>query len=338
MNYLVCRKDLFNKLISTFEQGFNIQNRNQNLKVYHSISEFKNVSRPILTTGTFDGVHFGHKIIIDRLKEIAQKQKGETVLLTFSPHPRMVLFPEDHQLQLINTMEEKIKLLEEAGIEHLIIHPFTKAFSRTTSMQFVRDIIVNQLHTHKLVIGYNHHFGRNREGSFEHLKEYAPLYGFEVEEISAQLIDDVSISSTKIRKALLSGNVSKASEYLGYNYSFQGRVVEGKKIGRTIGFPTANLSISDETKLIPKDGVYAVNVEVKGQLHNGMMNIGNNPTVKGNQQSVEVHIFDFDSSIYDQLLRVYFVCRLRDEILFENLDDLQNQLQLDKAKGLEVLR
>ena len=183
MKYLVCSIDLFNKLISIFEQGFNIQNNTKNLKVYHSISDFQNVYRPILTTGTFDGVHFGHKIIINRLKEIAKNQNGETVLLTFSPHPRIVLFPDDHNLQLINTLDEKIKLLEKAGIDHLIIHPFTKAFSRTTSMQFVRDIIVNKLNTHKLVIGYNHHFGRNREGSFEHLKEYAPLYGFEVEEI-----------------------------------------------------------------------------------------------------------------------------------------------------------
>ncbi|MGB2371972.1 MAG: bifunctional riboflavin kinase/FMN adenylyltransferase, partial [Flavobacteriales bacterium] len=215
------------------------------MKVYHSISDFQNVSRPILTTGTFDGVHFGHKIIIDRLKEIAKNQNGETVLLTFSPHPRMVLFPDDHNLQLINTLDEKIKLLEQAGIEHLIIHPFTMAFSRTTSMQFVRDIIVNELNTHKLVIGYNHHFGRNREGSFEHLKEYAPLYGFEVEEISAQLIDDVSISSTKIRNSLLSGDVSKAADYLGYNYPLKGQVIEGQQIGRTLGFPTANLKVLD---------------------------------------------------------------------------------------------
>jgi riboflavin kinase / FMN adenylyltransferase len=296
------------------------------------------VSRPILTTGTFDGVHFGHKIIIERLKEIARNQNGESVLLTFSPHPRMVLFPDDHQLQLINTMEEKINLLEKAGIDHLIIHPFTKAFSRTTSMQFVRDIIVNQLKTHKLVIGYNHHFGRNREGSFEHLKEFAPLYGFEVEEISAQVIDDVSISSTKIRKALLSGNVSKAAEYLGYEYTLQGLVTQGKKIGRTIGFPTANLSVLDETKLIPKDGAYAVKVAHNGQTFKGILNIGNNPTVNGQQRSIEVHIFDFNLTIYKEFLSVYFVCRLRDEVIFNDLNELQNQLQKDKENALEILR
>ena len=307
------------------------------MKVYHSISDFQNVSRPILTTGTFDGVHFGHKIIIDRLKEIAKNQNGETVLLTFSPHPRMVLFPDDHNLQLINTLDEKIKLLEQAGIEHLIIHPFTKAFSRTTSMQFVRDIIVNELNTHKLVIGYNHHFGRNREGSFEHLKEYAPLYGFEVEEISAQLIDDVSISSTKIRNSLLSGDVSKAADYLGYNYPLKGQVIEGQQIGRTLGFPTANLKVLDGSKLIPKDGVYAVNVEVKRQTFKAMMNIGNNPSLISKKHSLEVHIFDFDSDIYDEQIEVRFIKRIREEISFDNLDALKIQLKQDEDTAKAIL-
>lgn len=307
------------------------------MKVYHSISEFQNVSRPILTTGTFDGVHFGHKIIIDRLKEIAKNQNGETVLLTFSPHPRMVLFPDDHNLQLINTLDEKIKLLEQAGIEHLIIHPFTMAFSRTTSMQFVRDIIVNELNTHKLVIGYNHHFGRNREGSFEHLKEYAPLYGFEVEEISAQLIDDVSISSTKIRNSLLSGDVSKAADYLGYNYPLKGQVIEGQQIGRTLGFPTANLKVLDGSKLIPKDGVYAIHVEVKRQTFKGMMNIGNNPSLISKKHSLEVHIFDFDSDIYDEQIEVRFIKRIREEISFDNLDALKIQLEQDEDTAKAIL-
>ena len=307
------------------------------MKVYNSISDFQSVSRPILTTGTFDGVHFGHKIIIDRLKEIAKKQNGETVLLTFSPHPRMVLFPNDHNLQLINTMNEKIKLLEQAGIDHLIIHNFTKEFSRTTSIQFIRDIIVNKLNTHKLVIGYNHHFGRNREGSFEHLKEYAPLYGFEVEEISAQLIDDVSISSTKIRKALLSGDVSKANYYLGYYYLLEGQVVEGQQIGRTLGFPTANLKILDESKLIPRDGVYAVLVKVKGQSFRGMMNIGNNPSLSSKKHSIEVHIFDFDSDIYNEQIDVRFIKYMREESSFDNLDTLKIQLEHDKANIKAVL-
>lgn len=337
MNYLVCRKELFNKLISTFEQGFNIQNKRINLKVYHSISDFKNASRPILTTGTFDGVHFGHKIIIDRLKEIAKNQNGETVLLTFSPHPRMVLFPDDHNLQLLNTLEEKTKLLEKAGIDHLIIHPFTKAFSRTTSMQFVRDILVNKLNTHKLVIGYNHHFGRNREGSFEHLKEFAPIYGFEVEEIPAQLLDDVSVSSTKIRQALLSGDIVKAKTYLGYEYTIEGCVVKGKEIGRTLGFPTANISVSDATKLIPKDGVYAVKVEVDKQSFNGMMNIGTNPTIASSQHSLEVHVFDFNANLYGKSIVIRFIQRLRDEVAFKNTNDLKLQLEKDKIRSIEIL-
>lgn len=308
------------------------------MKVYHSISEFQNVNRPILTTGTFDGVHFGHRIIINRLKEIAKKQVGETVLLTFSPHPRMVLFPDDHQLQLINTLDEKIKLLKEAGIQHLIIHSFTKEFSRTSSMQFVRDILVNQLNTHKLVIGYNHHFGRNREGSFEHLKEFAPIYGFEVEEIPAQLLDDISVSSTKIRQALLSGDVSTARTYLGYHYTLEGLVIKGKEIGRTIGFPTANLCVNDDTKLIPCDGVYAVEVHVDGQSFCGMMNIGTNPTIGTSQHSLEVHVFDFDSDIYGKTIRLYFVQRLRDEITFKDVNELKLQLNKDKIKSLEILK
>ena len=308
------------------------------MKIYHSISDFKDVLRPILTTGTFDGVHFGHKTIINRLKEIANEENGETVLLTFSPHPRMVLFPDDHQLQLINTLDEKISLLENAGIDHLIIHPFTKAFSRTSSMNFVRDIIVNHIKTHKLVIGYNHHFGRNREGSFEHLKEFSPLYGFEVEEIPAQLLDEVSVSSTKIRKALLAGDVSKASNYLGYHYQLEGVVVKGKEIGRTIDFPTANLEGIDSTKLIPKDGVYAVKVNYEGEELDGMMNIGKNPTIGANERSLEVHIFNFDEDLYGVQLNVSFVERLREEMTFKNIDSLKKQLILDKEHAIQELK
>lgn len=300
------------------------------MKIYSDISAFKNVDKPILTTGTFDGVHFGHRKIIDRLSQIANDCGGETVLLTFAPHPRMVLFPDDHGLQLINTLDEKIKLLEEAGIQHLIIHPFTLEFSRTKSMTFVRDILVNQLNTHKLVIGYNHHFGRNREGSFEHLKEYSHLYGFEVEEIPVQLLDDVDVSSTKVRKALKKGEVKLANEFLGYNYSLKGKVIKGKEIGRTIGFPTANIQVADSTKLIPENGVYAVKINVSAKEYTGMMNIGTNPTINGSHQSLEVHIFDFDASIYDEEIRIRFLDRIRSEIKFESLEALQEQLQEDK--------
>lgn len=307
------------------------------MNIYHSISDFKHVERPIVTTGTFDGVHFGHRKIIQRLNEIAQQQDGESVLLTFYPHPRMVLFPNDHQLQLLNTLDEKIDLLKKAGINHLIIHPFTKAFSRTTSMHFVRDIIVNQLRTHKLVIGYDHHFGRNREGTFDHLKEFAPVYGFEVEEIPAQLLDDVSVSSTKIRSALLNGQVDIAYQFLGYYYCLSGKVVRGNEIGRSIDFPTANLLIDDTTKLIPKKGVYAVEVCVENKSFHGMMNIGTKPTLGDNSQTIEVHIFDFDKIIYDDQISIFLVGRLRDEVPFSNLNQLKNQLEKDKIRARELL-
>ena len=222
------------------------------MKIYNSISNFQNVCRPILTTGTFDGVHLGHQIIIDRLKEIAKNQNGETVLLTFFPHPRMVLFPKDHNLKLINTMEEKKILLEEAGIDHLIIHPFTNEFSRTSSMKFVRDIIVNEINAHKLVIGYNHHFGRNREGTFKHLKKYAHVYGFDVEEIPAHIIDNVNISSTKIRQALLLGNVSIAANYLGYNYSLKEKLSMVRKLAEQLVFLQQILRLSTKVNLFPK--------------------------------------------------------------------------------------
>lgn len=267
------------------------------MKVYTNIEDFKNVRNPVVTTGTFDGVHLGHQKIISRIKDVAKNENGETVLLTFYPHPRMVLFPDDNELKLINTQEEKIKLLEHYGVDHLIIYPFTKEFSRLTSVEFVRNILVNTIKTKRLVIGYNHHFGRNREGSFDHLKEYGPLYGFEVEEIPAQDIDSIEISSTKIRNALQEGAITVANEYLGHTYSLTGKVVVGKKLGRTIGYPTANIYIEDKYKLIPSDGVYAVNVLHNGELYGGMLNIGNNPTVTDKGRSIEVNIFNFNKDI-----------------------------------------
>lgn len=305
------------------------------MKIYSNINEFTGVDRPIITTGTFDGVHFGHRKIIDRLIKTADSNKGESVILTFSPHPRMVLFPDDHGLQLINTIEEKIELLEKAGVKHLIIHPFTLEFSRMTSIQFVRDILVNQFKTHKLVIGYDHHFGRNREGSFAHLKEFSPLYGFEVEEIPVQLLDDVGVSSTKIRNALLDGQVDLANEYLGYQFTILGKVIKGKQIGRKIGFPTANLLVQDSTKLIPKEGVYSVDVLFNKVVYQAMMNIGQSPTVGVKSRRLEVHIFDFDQDIYEQSIRVFLKEKIRDEIRFESLDLLKQQLQKDKNQILD---
>lgn len=304
------------------------------MKVYTNIDDFKGVKNPVVTTGTFDGVHLGHQKIITRLKDAAREENGETVLLTFSPHPRMVLFPDDNELKLLNTLPEKTELLEKYGIDHLIIYPFTKEFSRLTSIEFVRNILVNSIQTKRLVIGYNHHFGRNREGSFEHLKEYGPLYGFEVEEIPAKDIDHIQVSSTKIRNALLIGDVKTATSYLGHTYTLTGTVVTGKKLGRTIGYPTANLHINDQYKLVPGDGVYAVKVKHKNLFYGGMLNIGNNPTVEGKGKSIEVNIFDFDEIIYGDEATIYFLERLRDEVKFNNLEELKIQLAKDKEASL----
>ena len=301
------------------------------MKIYSSIEEFQNVERPIVTTGTFDGVHFGHRKIIDRLKHVAQNCDGETVLLTYSPHPRMVLFPDDQDLKLLNTIEEKKRLLEKAGVQHLITHPFTKEFSRISSINFVRDILVNKLKTHKLVIGYNHHFGRNREGSFKHLQEFAPVYGFEVEEIPIQLLDNLGVSSTKIRKALFKGNVDIATEYLGYKYHLSGKVIEGKSLGRAIGFPTANLDLGNTEKIVPADGVYAVWVTVDGKFYKGMMNIGKNPTIKNSFRTLEVHLLEFDQDIYSKLITIHFVKRIRDEVAFQEISELKQQLKKDRV-------
>ena len=307
------------------------------LKVYHSIEEFRRVDGAVVTTGTFDGVHIGHRKIINRLNEIASKINGESVLLTFFPHPRMVLFPEDHGLELITTMDEKIKLLEEAGIDNLIIHPFTREFSRTTSLDFIREILVEKIGTDVLVIGYDHHFGKNREGSFEHLRESGPLYGFQVEEISVQDVDDVAVSSTKVRKALLDGDVATAAKYLAHPFQLSGEVIHGDKLGREIGFPTANLRIKDETKIIPANGVYAVCVYVDENKFNGMLNIGMRPTVNGEIKRVEVNIFDFDEEVYGSSITLQLVDRIRDEQKFENIEMLKQRLAIDKKLAEDLL-
>lgn len=323
------------------------------MKVYTDISKFKNIPNPIVTTGTFDGVHLGHQKIFKRLREIAKKEKGETVLLTFYPHPRMILFPDDHQLKLLTTEEEKIRLLEQHGIDHLIIYPFTRQFSRLSSVDFVRNILVNKIKTSSLVIGYNHHFGRNREGSFKHLKEYAPLYGFKVEEIPAVDIDDVEISSTKIRNALNKGDITTANEYLGYAYSLEGIVVKGKQIGRTIGYPTANIHVEDKYKLIPADGIYAVTVDTSpptplqlergegiksfSENYKGMMSIGMNPTVNGTEKTIEVNIFDFNKDIYKEKIRVNFYQKIREELKFDSLEKLKKRIQQDEQETLKIL-
>ena len=299
------------------------------MKIYHSLEEFGKVKNAVVTTGTFDGVHVGHIKILERLKEIADSVDGETVLLTFFPHPRMVLF-SDNDLKLITSQHEKIDLLRKAGVDHLIIHPFSKVFSRLSSVEFVRDVLVNKIGTSRLVIGYNHHFGRNREGSFEHLKEYGPVYGFQVEEICAQDVDAVSVSSTKIRKALESGDLKTAKVYLGHQFQLSGTVVVGENLGNKIGFPTANIQVLDVHKLIPANGVYAVRVLVREKEYLGMLNIGNRPTVKGISKTIEVHIINFDASIYGEEITVVFEGWIRNEQKFKNIEALQCQLLKDK--------
>jgi|TARA_R100000750_G_scaffold32961_3_gene21146 riboflavin kinase / FMN adenylyltransferase len=306
------------------------------VKVYSNIQEFKPIKNVVVTIGTFDGVHLGHKVIINQLKKAAQELSGESVLLTFFPHPRMVVFPDDNELKLLNTIEERKELLEKAGIDHLIIHPFSKAFSRLTALEFVRDILVNRLNVKKLVIGYDHHFGRNREGSFEDLVEFGEVYGFSVEEIPAKDIQQINVSSTKIRTSLLAGEIHAATQFLGYPYFISGTVVKGDKIGREIGFPTANIKPDETYKLIPKNGVYAVKVIVNEKEYEGMLNIGIRPTFKGINQTIEVNIFDFDKEIYGQKIRVKFYERIRDEQPFEDLNELKNQLNIDKTKTIQI--
>lgn len=300
------------------------------MKIYNSPEEFKQVPYAVVTSGTFDGVHVGHQKILSRIKDIAHKKEGgETVLITYWPHPRFVLH-HDQNLQLLSSMEEKAFLLEKHEIDHLVIIPFTPQFADMSSDDFIENILVKQIGTKKLVIGYDHKFGKNRSGSFDELKKNGPKYGFEVEEIPEQDIDHVAVSSTKIREALVSGNVDKANLYLDRYYEVNGHVMDGDKIGRTIGFPTANISVDFEQKLIPADGIYAVKVDVMNATYNGMLNIGYRPTVEGRRKVMEVHIFDFSENIYGAEIRVIFHKRIRDEIKFDGIDALKHQLEKDE--------
>lgn len=308
------------------------------MKVYRSLEELPTIPNAIVTQGTFDGVHKAHRVIINRVKELARQHNGETVLMTFDPHPRMVLFPDEHGLRLLNTLDEKIIALEQEGIDHLVIIPFTKEFSRLTSLQFIRDIIVNKLGTKVLVIGYDHRFGKNREGTFQHLKDFSSLYGFEVEEIPEQDVDEVAVSSTRIRKALEAGDIQTANKYLGKKYSITGIVVKGKQLGRTIGYPTANIVVPDPVKLIPADGVYAVEVFFNNKWYGGMLNAGYRPTVDGTTHSIEAHIFDFNHDLYEQAITIRFVDKLRDEMRFNGIEALKSQLEKDKLHAIAVLQ
>ena len=306
------------------------------MKVTYGLENFQTLSCAVATTGTFDGVHLGHRKILSQLVTKAREVGGESVLLTFSPHPRLVLQP-DVELELLSSEKEKIALLEKTGLDHLIIHPFTKEFSRTQSLDFVREYLVNTIGVKHLVIGYDHHFGRNREGSFEHLKEFGPIYGFEVEEITALDIDQVNVSSTKIRNALGQGNVELANNYLGSNYSISGKVVKGDQIGRTIGFPTANIECDFSHKLLPADAVYAGWLHVNGERYAAMANLGARPTVKSDQRKLEVHCIGIEIELYGADVRFELTHHLRAIQEFDNLEELKNQLATDKSKALMLL-
>jgi len=308
------------------------------MKIYHGIDDFSRLAYAVVTSGTFDGVHLGHQKILSRLREIAEKNHGETVVITYWPHPRLVLHPEDDTLKLLNTFEEKAEFLKEQGIQHLVRIPFTKEFSQLTSEEFIQKILVETIGTKKLVIGYDHRFGHNREGSFEQLKINAPRYGFEVEEIPRQDVDHVGVSSSKIRKALEDGDIDTATHFLGQPYTLTGRVVMGDRIGRTLGYPTANIEVDSKFKLIPVDGIYAVTVRYAHRLYKGMLYIGNRPTINGMKQNIEVNLFDFNEDIYGEEVTILIQKWIRGDMKFANLEELKVQLEEDKKDALRLLR
>ncbi len=307
------------------------------MKIYKGLEDFKKLDYAVVTSGTFDGVHFGHQRILQKLDEITRKHAGESVLITYWPHPRLVIYPEQ-ELYLLSSIEEKADLLNQMNVDHLVVIPFTAEFSDLSSEEFIKNILVDKIGTKKLVIGYDHKFGKNRSGSFEELKKDGPIYGFEVEEIPKQMIDNNAVSSTKIRKALGEGRVEIANEYLGRPFCLHGSVIEGDKIGRTIDFPTANIDVGFKHKLIPAEGIYAVKVRIEHGYFNGMLNIGYRPTFGGNQKRIEVNIFNFNENIYGKEIIVEFFHKIRSEIKFENSGALKAQLQNDKIDAQQILK
>ncbi|MDT0605852.1 bifunctional riboflavin kinase/FAD synthetase [Croceitalea rosinachiae] len=306
------------------------------METIQGISKFKSSKPTIITIGTFDGVHIGHSKILERLINSAKKSNLQSAVLTFFPHPRMVL-QKDSDIKLLNSLDEKQQVLDSMGLDYLIVHPFTKAFSRLSALEFVRDVLVNQLNVKKVIIGYDHRFGRNRNANINDLISYGNTFDFDVEEIPVQEIDEVSVSSTKIRKALLDGNIEAANAYLGYEFMLTGTIKKGKGLGREIGFPTANLSIKETYKLIPKNGVYIVKSSFDHKTIYGMMNIGFNPTVSGTEKSIEIHFFDLNENLYHKEVQVNLLKKIRDEHKFESLEHLREQLEKDKATSLQLI-
>ncbi len=307
------------------------------MKEHKGAHAFNSDHHTVVTIGTFDGVHIGHQKIIERLVNTARAGSLESAILTFFPHPRMVL-QKDADIKLINTIEERKEILEKSGIDHLIIHPFTQQFSRLSAREFVRDILVNKLKARKVIIGYDHRFGRNRTADINDLREFGREYNFEVEEISKQDVEDVAVSSTKIRKALLEGKVEKANQYLSYPFALAGTVVKGKGLGKEFSYPTANLHIHENYKLIPKNGVYVVRSVIDGKVVFGMMNIGTNPTVGGTEKTVETYFFDLDKDLYGEYLSIELLTRIRDEKKFDTIEALKRAMKQDEAFSFQYIR
>lgn len=306
------------------------------MKIFNSIKSFNATKPTIVTIGTFDGVHLGHQKIVAQITKNAHALNCESLVLTFFPHPRMVL-QEGTEMKQLNTLNEKIALLDNLGIDNLVVHPFDKEFSRLTAEEFVKKVLVNVFKIKKIIIGHDHRFGRNRTATIDDLINFGKTYGFEVEQISAKEINEVSISSTKIRNALLEGNIELATNYLGYDYSFTGIIIKGKQLGRTIGYPTANITIEEDYKLIPNNGVYIAKSVLNGKTVFGMMNIGNRPTVDGTKQTIEINFFDFKQDLYGQKITISLLHRMRSEQKFESIDALKNQLGKDKKTALSFI-
>lgn len=307
------------------------------MKVHFGINSLQDIKNPIITVGTFDGVHFGHQKILNRLKKIAKKNKGETVLLTFDPHPRKVLFNDQH-LKLINTLDEKINILEKLGLDHLVVYPFSKEFSKLTAREYVEELLVKKLNTHTLVIGYDHHFGNDRMGNIDLLKELQSTFNYELVEITAHEIDEIKISSTKIRNSIENGNVKIVYDYSGNHLQFSGKVIKGQGIGKTINYPTANLQLISQDKILPANGVYAIKCKLKSEILNGVMNIGLRPTLNNSSEvNIECHLFNWDQDIYNEILHVNVIERIRDEIKFPDITDLKKQISKDTKTAQKIL-
>ena len=307
------------------------------MKIYNSIEKFIPKFKVALTLGTFDGVHIGHQSIIEKLNEVAEKIDGESVLMTFYPHPRHVLHPNNQKLKLLSTIEERSEMLKEYGLKHFIIQEFTKNFSQLRPDNFVKEILVDKLCVKRLIIGYDHHFGRNREGNYEKLLKLSKLYSYEVEKINPLNYMGSSVSSTIIRKKIYENKFEEVRKFLGRYFSFSGKIIEGKKMGKKIGYPTANISVENVNKLMPNDGVYAVYIKVNSKDFMGMMNIGYNPTFDSSEKSVEVHILDFNKDIYGLDVKVSIVEKIREEKKFLSVEDLKKNLDLDKKKVYQLL-